>query len=306
VCRRLSLPATLPKAKSAEAEKLRARSKEDLPFLEYAVSNVLYHAESACAYQVPQHDFIKAFPLAIWTSLNNLHERHEIRRYTLSVTLPYILADKGMIRLLNTEFQQRDPDLSATRERHVTLLGAAVYGSHTGVVKSMLERGANKHWSASELGRLLKSAAERQATRVLELLIEAGDQHECGKFLGSVLIKNSLAGNVGIVQLLLAKGADVNAQGGRLDNALYAASAGGHKEIVQQLLDKGADVNAQGGGYGNALQAASARGHKEIVQQLLDKGAHVNAQGGGYGNALQAASARGHKEIVQLLRASGA
>jgi ankyrin repeat protein len=306
VCRYLSLPATLPKAKSAEAEKLRSRSKEDLPFLEYAVSNVLYHSESACAYQVSQHDFIEAFPLATWTSLNNLNERHEIRRYTSSVNLSYVLADRGMLRLLSTEFQQRDLDLSATRERHVTLLGAAVHGSHTEVVKSILERGANKHWSASELERLLKSAAERQAPRVLELLIEAGDQLECGKILGSILIKHSRAGNIGVVQLLLDKGADVNAQGGDYGNALQAASAGGHKEIVQLLLDKGADVNAQGGYYNNALQAASAGGHKEIVQLLLDKGADINAQGGDYGNALYAASAGGHKEIVQLLLDKGA
>jgi hypothetical protein len=306
VYRHLSLPATLPKAKSAEAGKLRARSHEDLPFLEYAVSNVLYHAESACANQVSQHDFIEAFPLATWTSLNNLHERHDIRRYTSTVTLPYVLADKGMMRLLSTEFQRRDPDFSATRERHVTLLGAAVHGCHAEVLKSILERSASKWCSGSELERLLKMAVEKKAPRVLELLIEAGDQLECGKILGPVLVKHSRAGNAKIVQLLLEKGVDVNAQGGYYGNALQAASVGGHKEIVQQLLDKGADVNAQGGLYGNALYAASWGGHQEIVQQLLDKGADVNAQGGQYGNALQAASQGGHKEIVQQLLDKGA
>jgi ankyrin repeat protein len=310
VCGHLSLPATspatLPKAESADAEKLRARSREDLPFLEYAVSNVLFHAESACAYQVSQLDFIEGFPLATWASLNNLHERHEIRRYTSAVNLPYVLADKGMIRLLSTEFQQRDPDLSATRERHVTLLGAAVHGCHAEVVKSILEQSASKLSPASELERLLKTAAEKRASRVLELLLEAGDQPECGKILGSVLIKHSHAGNEEVVQLLLDKGADVNAQGGEYGNALQAASWGGHKEVVQQLLDKGADVNAQGGEYGNALQAASERGHKEMVQQLLGKGADVNAQGGHFGNALQAASLGGHKEIVQQLLGKGA
>ncbi|KAM0705490.1 hypothetical protein Q7P35_006849 [Cladosporium inversicolor] len=306
VCRHLSLPTILLKAKSGDAEKLRARSKEDLPFLEYAVSNVLYHAESAGAHEVSQHDFINTFPLATWTSLNNLHERHEIRRYTSSVTLPYVLADRGMVRLLSTEFQRRNPDLSVMRERHTTLLGAAVYGSHAEVVKKILEQSASKRCSASELEMFVKTAAEKRAPRVLELLIEAGDQLECGKILGSLLVKHSRSGNKEVVRFLLDKGADVDARGGLYGNALQAASVRGHKEIVQQLLDKGADVNAQGGEYSNALQAASAGGHNEIVQQLLDKGADVNARGGHYGNALQAASAGGYKEIVQQLVDKGA
>ena len=234
VCRHLSLPAILPKAKSGEAEKLRARSREDLPFLEYAVSNVLYHAESAGAHEVSQHDFIDTFPLATWTSLNNLHERYGVRRYTSSVTLPYVLADRGFVRLLSAEFQQRDPDLSAMRERHTTLLGAAVHGCHTEIVELMLERGANKNLSANELGRLLKLAAEKRDSRVLESLIEAGNQHDCSEILKALLIKHSGEGNKIIVQVLLDKGADVNAQGGEYGNALQAASWVGHNEIVQQ------------------------------------------------------------------------
>ncbi|KAM0708540.1 hypothetical protein Q7P35_005192 [Cladosporium inversicolor] len=193
-------------AKSGDAEKLRARSKEDLPFLEYAISNVLYHTESA----------------------------------------------------------------------------------------------------ASELEMFVKTAVEKRAPRVLELLIEAGDQLKCGKILRSLLVKHSRSGNKEVVRFLLDKGADVNAQGREYSNALQAASARGHNEIVQQLLDKGADVNTQGGHHGNALQAASAGGYKEIVQQLLDKGADVNARGRHYGDALQATLARSYKEIVQQLLDKGA
>jgi ankyrin repeat protein len=306
VCRHISLPATLPKAKSAEAEKLRARSKEDLPFLEYAVSNVLYHAERACAHQVSQINFVKAFPLATWTSLNNLHEKHMIRRYTSSVTLPYVLADKGTMLLLSTESQQRDPDFSISQERHRTLLGAAVYERHTEIVKLVLERGAIKHCPASELERLLKLAVKKRAPDMLHLLIEDGKQLVSKKILESILIETSSEGNTEIAQVLLDNGADINAQGGHYGNALQAASAEGHKETVQVLLDKGADVNAQGGHYGNALRAASAGGHKETVQVLLDKGADVNTRGGRFGNALRAASAGGHKETVQVLLDKGA
>jgi ankyrin repeat protein len=305
-CRHLSLPANLPKAKSAEVEKLCARSKEDLPFLEYAVSNVLYHAERACACQVSQFDFVEAFPLATWTSLNNLHERHMIRRYTPSVTLPYILADKGTPCLLSTEFQQRNPDFAITHERHRTLLDAAVHGYHTEVVQLVLESGAIKHCPASELGRLLSLAAKKRASKMLRLLIEDGKQLESEKLLGSVLIEHSRGGDKGAVQVLLENDANVNTQGGLYGNALQAAVERGHTEIALLLLGKGADVNAQGGLYGNALQAASSEGRKEIVQLLLDKGADVNAQGGLYSNALYVASSEGRKEIALLLLDKGA
>jgi ankyrin repeat protein len=306
LCRHLSLPATLPKTQSAEAEELRARSREDLPFLEYAISNVLYHAEHACACQVSQYDFIEAFPLATWTSLHNLHERYMVRRYTSTVTLPYILADKGTMHLLSTELRHRDPDFSMSQERHRTLLGAAIYGRHIEVVKLVLEYGAIRHCSASELGRLLRLAARKRASEMLRLLIEVGKPLVSMKLLEPVLIEHSGEGNMEIVKLLLDKGADANAQDGQYGNALQAASARGHAEIAQLLLDKGADVNAQCGQYGNALQAASARGHAEIAQLLLDKGADVNAQCGQYGNALQAALARGHAKTAQLLLDIGA
>lgn len=78
VHRHLSLPETLPSAKSEEAKRLRAKSEEDLPFLEYAVSSVLYHAERACACQVSQYDFIQIFPLFTCNSLKNLYEKHMV------------------------------------------------------------------------------------------------------------------------------------------------------------------------------------------------------------------------------------
>jgi ankyrin repeat protein len=298
---RLSLPANLPKAKSEEARELRARSEEDLPFLEYAVSNVFYHAERACACQVSQLGFVETFPLSAWTFLNNLYERHMVRRYEASVTLPYVLADKGMPHLLGTEYHQRHADCSATHERHRTVLGAAVYGCRTEVVKAVLKRGAITGCSFIEQERLLRLAVKKRAPEVLRLLIGVAEQLMSEGLLESILWEHSGEGNTEIVQMLLDAGTNVNAQGGQYGNALQAASVGGHKEIVQLLLDKDADVNAQGGYHDNALQAASAGGHEEIVQLLLDKDANVNAQGGLYGNALQAASSGGHKEIVQLL-----
>ncbi|KAL4947073.1 purine and uridine phosphorylase [Aspergillus filifer] len=172
-------------------------------------------------------------------------------------------------------------------------------------------------WAHGYYGNALQAASFHGYQGIVRLLLDKGaDVNAQGGIYGNALQAASADGHPEIVRLLLDKGADINAQGGKYGNALQAASAEGHPEIVRLLLDKGADVNAQGGIYGNALQAALAdsyqeiaalaEGHPEIVRLLLDKGADVNAQGGHYGNALQAASAKGHPEIIRLLLDKGA
>jgi ankyrin repeat protein len=306
VYRQLSLPATLPDPKSEEVRNLLVKSNAELPFLEYAVNSLLYHAECAGAYQIQQHDFVKDFPLSIWTSLNNLFERHMVRRYTTSVTLPYILADHSLPILLRVQLDQRNADWSGTKERHRTVLGAVVNSCHVEALKIVLDCGATKNCTPEEYEKVLRIAAKKRVPEVLRCLSDISEHLVSEKRLGTILREFSSHGNKEFVEFLLNIGADVNAQGGQYGNALYAASWRGHKEVVQQLLDKGADVNAQGGYYSNALQAASQGGHKEIAQQLLDKGADVNAQGGYYSNALYAASQGGHKEIAQQLLDKGA
>jgi ankyrin repeat protein len=150
-------------------------------------------------------------------------------------------------------------------------------------------------------------AAQEGHIGVIKLLLDKGAdvnvQH--GEYCNA-LQAASYNGHDDMVRLLLDRGANVNARGGKYCNALQAASSGGHGVIVRILLGKGAYVNAQGGHYSNALLAASFRGHADIVRLLLDEGADVNAQGGYYGNALQAASSMGHVEIVRLLLYRGA
>ena len=58
----LSLPDPLPKANSKEVENLREVSKKKFPFLEYAVSHILFHADSAAGCGVSQLDFMEALP----------------------------------------------------------------------------------------------------------------------------------------------------------------------------------------------------------------------------------------------------
>ena len=83
----LQLPAKLSKASSQEAASLRKSTTRTFPFLEYAVRNVLYHADIAESGGVSQAGFLDSFPLPRWVKLDNLFEKHEVRRHTEYVSL---------------------------------------------------------------------------------------------------------------------------------------------------------------------------------------------------------------------------
>src|SRR5271170_4120693 len=68
----LPLATPLPSASSEEAVKLRQLASEKFPFLEYAVRNVLHHADAADGYGISQDAFLENFPLRDWITLDNL------------------------------------------------------------------------------------------------------------------------------------------------------------------------------------------------------------------------------------------
>ncbi|RYP93093.1 hypothetical protein DL770_000839 [Monosporascus sp. CRB-9-2] len=90
----------LPKGLSKEATALRQRVGTSFPFLEYAVENILHHAETADVGGVSQKDFILNFPLTTWLKLHNLFEKFDIRRHTSEASLLYILAEYDMPALI--------------------------------------------------------------------------------------------------------------------------------------------------------------------------------------------------------------
>jgi hypothetical protein len=96
----LNIGNSLPKASSQQAVEQRQSTDKMFPFLEYAVRNILYHADTAEGSGVSQTSFLRTFGLADWIKLDNLFERHEIRRHTPNASLLYILAEHNMGNLI--------------------------------------------------------------------------------------------------------------------------------------------------------------------------------------------------------------
>ena len=96
----LEIPKSLLKASSQRAGDFRQLATSAFPFLEYAVRNMLYHADVAAGCGIAQENFVRSFPLDHWIKLDNLFEKYEVRRHTKDVSLLYVLAEGNMSNLI--------------------------------------------------------------------------------------------------------------------------------------------------------------------------------------------------------------
>jgi ankyrin repeat protein len=330
----LQLPDKLPKASSQQATSLRNLATQAFPFLQYAVRNMLYHADTAEGGGISQADFLDSFLLARWVKLDNVFEKHEVRRHTERVSLLYLLAELNAANLIRIHPSAKSC-LDVEDERYGCPLFAAAAASSEKALEACLEfieaqpadsnsvtavseqqfqrksaqRTARRDFVYSKAKDFLLSAAELGHDGILALFISSGrfkiDSRDSRD--RTVLWWASKNGCGMSARLLLAADpAIVNSKDKDGKTPLFVAAEQGHQEVVEMMLEKSSDINAQSGRHGNALYAASVEGRKEVVTLLLEKGADVNAQGRQYGNALQAASARGYKDIATLLLDKGA
>ncbi|KAL9489362.1 hypothetical protein ACSS6W_001639 [Trichoderma asperelloides] len=308
------------------------------PFLQYASSYLLDHAEEATL--VGQTELLRLLKddrvFKRWERLYNCFvDYNECGR---RLNLLHILAARGLHNLVQ-KLLEGGVKINAQRQPHGTALEAAICHEHEKTVEILLNRGAK----TEVRGRLTHRTALEKAintgnNEILAMLVEKGAKRNILKRVrnGSVVHAAISDGNKDVIPMLLDKGAKVNARGLN-GTALQAAVAAGEKEIVEILLDRGAKANARGlngtalltavaageeeivemllnkgaeantrGLLGTALQEAVFEGEKEIIKMLIDKGAKVNAWGGLRGTALQAATMLGDQEILEMLLNKGA
>ncbi|KAI2479940.1 Pfs NB-ARC and Ankyrin domain protein [Pyrenophora tritici-repentis] len=330
----LKIPDDLPKVSSQQAASLRKSATETFPFLEYATRSVLYHADAAEGGGISQASFLHSFPLFRWVKLDNLFEKHEVRRHTERVSLLYLLAELNAANLIRVH-PSVNSCLDVEDERYgCPLFAAAAMSSEKTLEVCMdsiemqradsspaaalddqqsphktAQRTARRDFVYSRAKAFLLSAAELGHDGVLALLIRLGIFRIDSKDSRDRTVlwwasRNSCEMSARL--LLAADSSMINSKDKDDKTPLFIAAEQGNRGVIEVLLEINSDIDAQSGRHGNALQAASARGHKEMAALLLDKGADVNAKGGYYGNALQAALERGHEEMAALLLDKGA
>ena len=264
----------LPVASSDEAANLRRLASERFPFLEYAVRNVLHHADAADGYGVSQDSFIESFPLGDWITLGNLFERYQIRRHTPNASLLYILAEQNLPNLIRIELR-RVPHMDISGERHGFPLFVALAHANENAVRALLipDSGA---WSDSDtIYNRPPCSTKRDCQETIGYLLQNGRDISTLKEQ-TVLSWAAERGDIALVKVLLAtKKVDVNFRAPKSGlTALSWAAENGHEAVVKLLLDTGkANMDAKDSAYGRTpLSWAAENGHETVVKLLLDTG----------------------------------
>jgi len=328
----LNIDTPLPKASSQEAAALRLSVAKKFPFLQYAVQNVLYHADAAEGGGVNQKDFVQSFQLADWISLGNLFERHEIRRHTPNASLLYILAEGNMSNLIRVHPSNLSC-FEVENERYGLPLFAALATGSDEAVRTFLETQAEIQPQTSPLHGLCKQYCQDRNKRtnfgrdftfsphrgVLSYVAEHGDEIllafllSQGEYMLDSKDKSGRAplswaaekGHEPVVRLLLAKdGVDPDSQDKYGLTSLSRAAEKGHEPVVKLLLAKdGVDPDSKDKSGRTPLWWAAEKGHEPVVKLLLAKDG-VDPDSSSFGHTpLSWAAAKGYEPVVKLLLA---
>jgi ankyrin repeat protein len=324
----------LPRASSPEAAVLRQSAAKAFPFLQYAVQNVLYHADTAERDGVSQKDFVPSFPLVDWINLDNLFERHEIRRHTLNASLLYILAEGNMPNLIRVHpsnlscFEVED-------ERYGLPIFAALATRSDEAVQVLLETQVEIQPLTSPLHDLCKQYCQDRNKRanfgrnftfprqkgVLSCVADLGDEVLLAFLLNSAnvdadskdqqgrtpLSRAAEKGYESVVRLLLITervDADSKDQQGR--TPLSWAIEEGHEGVAKLLLTTeriNADLKDQQGR--TPLSRAAEKGYESVVRLLLiTERVDADSKDQQGQTPLSRAAEKGHEGVVKLLFAT--
>jgi ankyrin repeat protein len=310
-----------------QGDDLRQSVIKKVPFLEYAVLGVLYHADLAARDGVSQTHFLDDFPLQEWTLLDNLLQKYKVRRHTKNVSCLYILAENNLTNLV-AALSVVEPCTEIEGERYGCPLFAAVATESANMIEIFLERtgigqdpatnpSSNKGspdfslstrpnsraFTYSKKKGILLSAAELRHEKAFAVaaLSQYGTEADRGSGDSTLLLAIDQGFEVVASYLVGTNPSLMERPDERRETPLQRASHLGNENLARILLTGGANINAPGGPYGTALVAACAGGHETVALMLLDKGADINASGGPYGSALVAACAGGHETVALML-----
>jgi ankyrin repeat protein/nucleoside phosphorylase len=291
-------PLPLPQTQAAQL-------KEDLnlkfPFLEYSVINVLRHANSAQQHGMEQDGFLAIFPLPCWRTLNNAFERKAIRRYSESVNLLYILAEKDLADLIRIH-PQNASCFDVGGERYGPPIFAALATESHQAVHAMLD-------SLQAQARFLDSPP-------CDLWAQYREDEEKRTDFGRTFVFSRRRGVLSHIQkpgyeaILLAYlslgRVVIHAEDASGRTPLSWAAECGHDTVMRLLLEAGAEVNTKDYSGRTPLSWAPMSGRDAVVKLLLEAGAKVDAKDHCGRTPLSCAAEKGYQAPVLLLHEAGA
>ncbi|KAK2764112.1 nacht and ankyrin domain protein [Colletotrichum kahawae] len=327
---------TLPHASSGEANTLREAAENRLPFLRYATQQVLYHCDAAEEAGVSQLDFLQSLNLSGWIILDNLFEKHRIRRHTHKASLLYILAEQNRAKLISIERSKLEC-FKVEEERYgAPIFAALATGSsdalhafltvHKEVNPNSLALKDFQTSSHQQRTTLIKpsreftftakkgiffNAFELGNTTVVALLLELGEAHidVADPQFREAISHAARTGNLGICQFFLEiDQLNIDQKDKNGLTPFFHAVERGHDAIVRLLIETGrVDIDSKDKNGRTPLSlAACRRNSRNLVKILLDSAeADVNSRDASGRTPLSYAADDGHVEIIKLLLATG-
>ncbi|KAH8744950.1 nb-arc and ankyrin domain-containing protein [Hyaloscypha finlandica] len=226
-------------------------AKSELPFLRYATTSWLPHAEQAYTKRIPQVDLLNYFYwpsgdlLGQWDDIYNAIEPRSMDCPARNTTLLHIAAEHGMVDLLSAA-------LGTLNEIDLIDLIAD---------------------SIDDDGRTpLSWAAERGHVATIKLLLATGkvdvDSRDMTNW--TPLLYAAWKGHAAIIELLLATGkVDANSKDKQNRAPLFYAAKHGHIDVIKLLLATGkVKANSKDKEGQTPLSWATWKGHMAIVELL--------------------------------------
>ena len=195
-----------------------------------------------------------------------------------------------------------------------TPLHTAVARGNVGIVKALLDAGANIEAKGVGAAHPLHFAALSNQPAAAALLIQRGAKIEARNSEEMTpLMLAAVNGKVEVAEVLIDAGADITASNKKYSVAEYAAFIGSIP-VVELLLSKGVDVNARNKDTGATMlfaattkvihdQPASKNTRLAMITFLFDNGADPNIANGESKTALDLAT---EDDVRALLIAHGA
>ena len=301
----------LPAAFSEEAKSLRELVSEKLPFLEYAVRNVLYHADVAGGQGISQKAFVENFGLRNWIMLDNLFEKYQVRRHTSNASLLYIVAEKNFSNLVRIQLESDlYPDTAGERlenERYAAPLYAALANVNVNenTIHALLTPVARTSYDYDELHNSQSDYELERSRAAIKTIIEKRPNLNPRK--GQTLIGWAVShGHEAVVNFLLARdNVDPDLKNDRGQTLLSLAASNGREAIVNLLLARdNINPNSQDEDGQTPLSLAASNGHEAVVNLLLARdNINPNSQVKNGQTPLSLAASYGHEAVVNLLLA---
>ncbi|KAF3808118.1 hypothetical protein GCG54_00012698 [Colletotrichum gloeosporioides] len=239
---------TLPHASSQEANELRESAEKKLPFLRYATQQVLYHADAAEQSGVSQLEFLQSFDLTDWIILDNLFEKHRIRRHTPNASLLYILAEHDRAKLVSIDRSKLDC-FKLEDERYGAPILAALATGSSDALRAFL----TAHKEANPNSAALKDFETPDRQQKTTLIKPSRDFKFAAK---KGILANALElGNETVIVLLLELGRGANCLDHQSRAPISYAAERGTLHVFRFLLANGqfyidqGDNNATSGNW---------------------------------------------------------